>query len=102
MSINIDRSRPEHVKIRFILDATHPTGRVSVVGSFNNWTPGLDELADDGHGTRAVTVAMPYRQEVVFRYLGPGDRWFNEPEADEITEHGSVIRAIEPPDRVRD
>ena len=97
MSLEIDRSRAEHVKIRFILDATHPKGRVSVVGSFNGWTAGLDELADRGDGTRGVTVAMPYGQDIVFRYLGPGDRWFDEPEADEITNHGSVIHAITPP-----
>ena len=41
---------------------------------------------------------MPYGHEIVFRYLGPGDRWFNEPDADELTERGSVLHAIDFPD----
>ena len=78
------------------LGAMLPIGRVSVVGSFNNWTPGLDELADIADGTRGVTVAMPYGQETVFRYVGPGDGWFDEPEAEEITDRGSILHAIGP------
>ncbi|MDQ1749636.1 MAG: hypothetical protein QOE71_692 [Pseudonocardiales bacterium] len=97
LSLDIDRSQPEHVKIRFILDAGHPAGRVSLVGSFNNWTPGVDELVDDNHGTRGVMVGLPYGEEIVFRYLGPGDFWFDEPDADEITDQGSLIHAIERP-----
>lgn len=97
MSLDIDRSHARQLKIRFVLDASHPPGQVSVVGSFNNWTPGLDELVEDHDGTRSVTVGLPYSQDIVFRYLGPGQRWFDEPDADEITEQGSVLRGIAPP-----
>jgi hypothetical protein len=68
-----------------------------VVGSFNGWTPGLDELVQQPDGTRSVTLGLPYGQELVFRYLGPGNNWFDESDADEITSHGSVIHAIQAP-----
>lgn len=97
MSLDIDRSSRSQLKIHFILDASHPPGRVSVVGSFNDWTPGLDELFPEFDGTRSVTIGLPYGQRFVFRYLGPGDDWFDEPDADEITEAGSVLFAIERP-----
>jgi hypothetical protein len=97
LSLDIDRSLPERVKVRFILDASHPAGSVSVVGTFNDWTPGLDELIADGHGTRSVTVGLPYDTEVVFRYLGAGDTWYDEPDADEITQRGSILHGIPGP-----
>jgi hypothetical protein len=97
MSLDIDRSLPDQTKIRFILDDGHPEGSVSVVGTFNNWTAGLDELVSDGRGFRSVTIGLPYDSKIVFRYLGPGDTWYDEPDADEITADGSVLYPIPPP-----
>jgi hypothetical protein len=57
----------------------------------------VDDLVDDNHGTRGVTVRLPYGEEIAFRYLGLGDFWFDEAGADEITDQGFVIDAIEPP-----
>ena len=96
MSLDIDRSRPDQLKVHFLLDGDHPPGEVSVVGNFNDWTPGLDELTPEPDGTRGVTVGLPYGKRLVFRYLGPGESWFDEPDADEITEEGSVLHPRRP------
>lgn len=71
-------------------------GEVSVVGSFNSWTPGLDVLVDQGDGTRAVTVRTTMCGDVHFRYLGEGGVWFDDPEADEVGEYGSTVRVAVP------
>jgi hypothetical protein len=97
MSLQIDTSQPDQLKIRFVLNGSHPAGQVSVVGTFNNWTPGLDELMPNEDGTRSVTLGLPYRTRHVFRYLGPGENWFDEPDADEISGAGSVLRPRVPP-----
>jgi hypothetical protein len=96
MSLDIDTSDPNQLKVHFILDASHPPGEVSVVGSFNDWTPGMDQLHSHHDGTRGVTIGLPYGQRLVFRYLGPGPDWFDEPDADEITDEGSVLNPIKP------
>lgn len=98
MSLDIDASRPDQLKVRFILPLEDPAGPVSVVGSFNDWTPGLDELSPNIAGTRSVTIGLPYDTELVFRYLGPQGTWFDEPDADDITSRGSLLRPIPRPD----
>jgi hypothetical protein len=97
VALNIDRSRPEQAKVRFSWPSTEPSGTISVVGSFNEWTPGLDELSDGPDGGRSVTVGLPYGVEIVFRYLGPDGQWFDDPDADEISQRGSSIRPIKAP-----
>ncbi len=91
MSLDIDVTDPDHMRVRFTLDDSHPPGEVSVVGTFNNWTPGLDSLEPDHDGTRSVVIGLAYGQRHLFRYLGPGVSWFDEREADEVTAEGSVL-----------
>ena len=67
-------------------------GRASVVGNFNDWTPGRLTLSADGDVARA-SVELPDDYIAVFRYLGEGDHWFDEPEADFIDAGASVILA---------
>ena len=97
MTLTIDRSRSDMAKITFTVTAPTSDGPISVVGSFNDWTAGMDELVSDGNGLRSVTVGIPYVEQVVFRYLGPGDRWFDEPDADYMTPQGSVVEGVRPP-----
>lgn len=97
MTLHVDTSRPDQVKIRFSLPLDEPPGTVSVVGSFNDWTPGLDELTADTAGERSVTIGLPYNTTFAFRYLGDNALWFDEPDADATTQHGSIIRPIRPP-----
>jgi 1,4-alpha-glucan branching enzyme len=73
-----------------VADDVHD-GVVSVVGSFNHWTPGVDVLQRQEGGTLSVTVKVEPGSDVHFRYLGSGGVWFDDPVA-ESTEYGSVIR----------
>jgi hypothetical protein len=93
MSLHIDRSRAEQMKVRFIWPAEQPPGPISVVGTFNNWQPGLDELQADPDGGRSVTLGLPYDTRYVFRYLGGDGQWFDEPDADDTNSSGSVLQA---------
>ena len=69
-------------------------GRVSVVGNFNDWTPGHLTLQAAGEVAR-VSVELPNNYIAVFRYLAEGDHWFDEPEADVVDGGGSVVFGVE-------
>jgi 1,4-alpha-glucan branching enzyme len=66
---------------------------VSVVGSFNDWTPGLHSLEPADDGTVSVTVRVSQGEDLYFRYLDSNGLWFDDPESDAITENGSVVFA---------
>ncbi len=91
MTVHIDRSRPEQAVVRFSLAAADHPGIVSVVGNFNDWTAGLDELESQPDGVRAVSVGLSYGQTIVFRYLHDDGKWFDEPDADAIRPDGSIL-----------
>jgi hypothetical protein len=67
-------------KIRLVLPDDVHDGPVSVVGSFNDWTPGAHKLVRRINGTRSVTFSVEPGQEVHFRYLGSGGCWFDDPD----------------------
>lgn len=98
MAIRLDTSDGEQLLITFLLEPDQPPGAVSVVGSFNDWAPGRHQLQSDADDPmRRVTVAVPYGEEVHFRYLAADGLWFDDPDADDVTEHGSVVRATTAP-----
>jgi hypothetical protein len=68
-------------KIQFVLPDNVHDGPVSAVGDFNDWIPGAHKLVRRSNGTRSVTVTAPAGQELQFRYLGSGGRWFDDPDA---------------------
>lgn len=78
-------------KLTFILPADEPEGPVSVVGDFNQWTPGKHELRKRSNGTRSVAVAVPAGSTVRFRYLGQDGHWFDDPQAQD-SGGGSVVQ----------
>lgn len=78
------------VKVTFELPADEPPGRVSVVGSFNDWSPGVHELLPRRGGRRTVSVTLP-PGEYRFRYLAEHGRWLDDQTADRIDGQGSVI-----------
>ncbi|HVK43534.1 MAG TPA: isoamylase early set domain-containing protein [Micropruina sp.] len=80
-------------KITFALPADHPAGKVSVVGNFNDWTPGAVPLKKRSNGTMSATVTVPADYIIAFRYLGENDTWFDEPDADFVDHGASVIWA---------
>jgi hypothetical protein len=75
--------------VTFTLDDTVP-GPVSVVGDFNDWTPGSHVLRKRSNGTRSVAVTLP-AGEVRFRYLADGGVWFDDPQADAHDSAGSLL-----------
>lgn len=89
----IKRSRLFGAKTRvtFTLPADEPAGEVSVVGTFNDWTPGQHLLVARRNGTRSVSVTLA-PGEYRFRYLATGDVWFDDDTADRIEDNASVIQ----------
>ena len=74
-------ARSSDVKITFSLPADEPVGVVSVVGDFNDWTPGRHVLARRANGVRSVAVTLPAGTSTRFRYLGENGHWFDEADA---------------------
>ncbi|WP_436775896.1 isoamylase early set domain-containing protein [Yinghuangia sp. YIM S09857] len=74
--------RKNTTQVTFVLPPDPSCAAVSVVGDFNEWTPGTHELTTRKDGSRAVTVALPDEQRMSFRYLAHGGHWFDEPDAD--------------------
>jgi hypothetical protein len=68
-------------KVQLVLPDDVHDGPVSAVGTFNDWTPGRHRLIRRSNGTRSVTVTIASGQELRFRYLGSGGRWFDDPDA---------------------
>ncbi|SEN37101.1 isoamylase early set domain-containing protein [Nonomuraea pusilla] len=77
-------------RVTFALPADEPPGVVSVVGDFNDWTPGRHELLTRRHGRRTVSVILPPGTHR-FRYLATGGLWFDDETADHVDRHGSLL-----------
>lgn len=59
---------------------------VSLVGDFNNWDIHKDKFTHkSSEGTFIAEADLEAGKEYQFRYLGDGQIWFNEPEADAET-----------------
>ncbi|MEV6823739.1 isoamylase [Amycolatopsis sp. NPDC051102] len=71
-------------RIVFSLPTDEPPGRVSVVGSFNDWTPGLHDLQPRTIGRRSVSVEVAAGVAVQFRYLGENGYWFDDPDDPDV------------------
>jgi 1,4-alpha-glucan branching enzyme len=80
-----------NVKVTFTLPQDHPPGQVSVVGSFNDWTPGQHRMVNRAGGVRSVSITAPPGMTLRFRYLGENGHWFDDPEADRVDGQGSQI-----------
>jgi hypothetical protein len=80
-----------HIKVQFVLPDDVHDGPISAVGSFNDWTPGRHKLVRRSNGTRSVSLTVPAGQELRFRYLGSGGRWFDDPEAPAVDQDGCII-----------
>jgi 1,4-alpha-glucan branching enzyme len=96
--LRIDRDRAGAVRVTFVLRPDEPRGRVSVVGDFNEWRPGVHELRPRSNGTRSVAVTVPDGTAMRFRYLGEDGHWCNETEHPEMRQVGadSLITANPP------
>ena len=77
--------------LTFSLPTSAVVGTVSVVGTFNDWTPGAHPLRRRSNGTASASVKVPAGTTVRFRYLGENGLWFDDADADEINVEGSVV-----------
>ena len=76
-------AKTNDVKITFSLPHDQPAGAVSVVGDFNDWTPGQHVMAKRANGTRSVAITVPAGSSFRFRYLGENGHWFDDDEAEQ-------------------
>lgn len=83
-------AKSDDVKITFSLPLDEPAGQVSVVGDFNDWTPGKHVLAKRANGTRSVAVTLPAGTSHRFRYLGENGHWFDDTEAERDGDAGRI------------
>ena len=83
-------AKTSDVKVTFTLPSDEPAGSVSVVGDFNDWTPGKHPLAKRANGTRSVAVTLPSGSRVRFRYLGENGHWFDDTEAERDGDAGVI------------
>jgi 1,4-alpha-glucan branching enzyme len=86
-------TRSGELRITFVLPQDQPAGRVSVVGDFNDWTPGVHTLVRRSNGTRSVRVSVAPGSSYQFRYLAEGGQWFDDPDADVRDRENGVLLA---------
>lgn len=86
------RKRADAVRLTFSLPSTDVDAPVSVVGDFNDWTPGAHELRPRSNGRHSVAVDVRPGAPVRFRYLADGGHWFDDPDADESDPRGGIVR----------
>ena len=86
------QTKGDDVRVTFSLPQDAATGPISVVGDFNDWTPGTHTLVKRANGTRSVVVTLPKGTSARFRYLGENGNWFDDEDADETTPEGSIVR----------
>jgi 1,4-alpha-glucan branching enzyme len=85
--------KSDHVRVTFALPSQEPDGRISVVGDFNEWTPGAHQLRRRANGTRSVVVSVPIGTPMRFRYLGEGGHWFDDPDVEARHDENGVVFA---------
>ncbi len=86
-------SKSGKTRITFVLPKDEPEGRVSVVGDFNDWTPGAHPLVRRSNGTRSVGVTLDPGGSYHFRYLAEGGRWFDDPDIEQHERGNGVVLA---------
>ena len=85
--------KKDTVQLTFVLPQGAPGGRVSVVGDFNEWTPGVHTLVKRSNGTRSVKVPVTRGGSYRFRYLAEGGVWFDDPAVQHREAEDGVVHA---------
>jgi 1,4-alpha-glucan branching enzyme len=57
-------------------------GAISIVGEFNDWTPGVTPMKSLKSGEFTATIDLPAGKEYQFRYLIDDQTWENDGKAD--------------------
>ncbi len=90
MAVKVAKSEPGHKKVTFSVGQEFTDGRVcSVVGDFNEWTPGEHKLVRRTAGKYSVSVVLPAGQ-YEYRVLRDQGEWLTDPEV-ETTGVNNVI-----------
>ena len=86
----------KQVRVKFVLPASEPQGRLAVAGDFNNWDPTATRFRKQGD-ERVAAVTVDAGRRYAFRYVADGERWFNDGEADayEPNEFGEMNCVID-------
>ncbi|PKL88030.1 MAG: glycoside hydrolase family 13 [Ignavibacteriae bacterium HGW-Ignavibacteriae-2] len=72
-----------HVTFSISKETADKFNQISLVGEFNNWDIHKNKFTiRNTDGSLSVAYNLPAGKEYQFRYLGDGQIWFNEPEAD--------------------
>ncbi|GAA0830352.1 isoamylase early set domain-containing protein [Streptosporangium amethystogenes subsp. fukuiense] len=94
----IKRGKPTkngQVKLTFTITDGPARGGVSLVGDFNGWDPYAHPMQRKENGTYQVSLTVPARQPIRFRYLADGGVWFDDADADHHDEHGGRINPVD-------
>jgi 1,4-alpha-glucan branching enzyme len=94
----VNKRHSDRVKVTFILPEDHPHGdALSVVGDFNDWTPGEHSFVRRSNQTFSTNVTLKEGDRYAFRYYSEETGWINEEEADDFVpnEHGSTNCVVE-------
>ena len=89
--IKTRRTTNGQMTVTWVLPTDVHDGPVSVVGCFNDWTPGSHVLGKRSNGTRSASFTVEAGSEIRFRYLGHGGRWFNDPETHHDGDNGVIV-----------
>lgn len=94
----VNKRDSDQVKVTFVLPEDHPHGdEVSVVGDFNDWTPGEHTFVRRSNQTYSTNVMLEEDSRYGFRYYSEETGWINDEDADDFepNEYGATNCIIE-------
>jgi len=81
----VNKQNSDQVKVTFVLPEDHGLGdEVSVVGDFNDWTPGDNPFVRRSNQTYSTNVMLDEGTRYAFRYYSDEAGWVNDREADDL------------------
>jgi len=94
----VNKRDSDQVKVTFVLPDDHPHGdEVSVVGDFNDWTPGEHTFVRRSNQTYSTNVMLQEDGRYAFRYYSEETGWINDEDADDFepNEYGATNCIVE-------
>ena len=75
-------------KVTFELPAEYAGEMVCLCGDFNSWSAEAAPMTKRKDGRFSTTLTLPQGQAYRYRYLVDGERWVDDPAADEYVDNG--------------
>ena len=69
-------------KVTFEIENAGDAEQVSLLGDFNEWNASEHLMKRRKDGSFSVTVSLKPGSEYRYRFLADGEKWLNDPEAD--------------------